>query len=171
MVNLGEDIDGEGAEAIKAYLSLAISYFAAADSFPSPPRVPTHMRPNKSNGNGKGKEVEKNLTKKIAVTIPRAILNQAPSRRLNMNGELPRILKPSGDSWVTVSRKGQKKLRIDISTTARKAPASKTALRPTNKDKTTSVTKANSEKRLFLRLLQEHEWRKLFPAGIRELID
>ncbi|KHJ34274.1 putative eka-like protein [Erysiphe necator] len=168
LANLVEDIEKEEAEAIKVYLRLAISNFVAADSSPSPPRVPTHTRPNKGNGNEKGKEIDKNLAKKIAVATPRVI--QAPSRGLNINAELPRIPKLNDNSWATVARKGQKKARIDISTPARVAPASKIALRPTNKNKITSPTKAISDNRLFLRLPQEHEWRKLSPAGIREVI-
>ncbi|KHJ32311.1 hypothetical protein EV44_g2005 [Erysiphe necator] len=42
LANLVGDIEKEEAAAIKAYLRLAISNFAAADSSPSPPRVPTH---------------------------------------------------------------------------------------------------------------------------------
>ncbi|KHJ32131.1 putative eka-like protein [Erysiphe necator] len=170
LANLTEDIEKEEAKAIIAYLRLAISNFAAADSSPYLPRVPTHTRPSKDNGNGKGKEIDKNLTKKIAVATPRLILNQVPDRELNINAELPRIPKLSDNSWATVARKGQKKSQIDISTSARVAPANKTAIRPTNIDKTTSPTKAISDKRHFLRLPQEHKWRKLSPAGIREVI-
>ncbi|KHJ32882.1 putative eka-like protein [Erysiphe necator] len=153
LANLTEDIEKEDAEAIKAYLRLAISNFAAADSSPSSPR-----------------KIDDNLTKKIAVATPQLILNQGPGRELNINAELPRIPKLSDNSWATVARKGQKKSRIDISTSARVAPANKTAIRPTNKDKTTSPTKAISDNRFFLRLPQEHEWHKLSPAGIPEVI-
>ncbi|KHJ33579.1 putative eka-like protein [Erysiphe necator] len=170
LANLTEDIEKEEAEAIKAYLRLAISNFAAADSSPSPPRVPTHTRPSKDNRNEKSREIDKNLTKKIAVATPRLILNQGPGRELNINAELPKIPKLSNNFWAIVARKGQKKSRIVISTSARVAPANKTAIRPTNKDKTTSPTKAISDNRLFLRLPQEYEWRKLSPAGIREVI-
>ncbi|POS82170.1 hypothetical protein EPUL_006644, partial [Erysiphe pulchra] len=170
LANLVEDIEKDEAEAIKAYLRLAISNFAAADSSPSPPRVPTHTRPNKGNENGKGMEINKNLTNKIAVATPRIILSHAPRRGLNINAELPRIPKLSDNTWASVVRKGQKKARINISTTERVAPASKTAPRSSNKKKATSPTKSKSEKRLFIHLPQEHEWRKLSPAGICEEI-
>ncbi|KHJ36134.1 putative eka-like protein [Erysiphe necator] len=55
LANLDEDIEKEEAEAFKAYIRLAISNFAAADSAPTPPRVPIHTRPIKGNGNVKGK--------------------------------------------------------------------------------------------------------------------
>ncbi|KHJ36201.1 putative eka-like protein [Erysiphe necator] len=170
LANLTEDIEKEEAEAIIACLRLAISNFAAADSSPFPPRVPTHTRPSKDNRNGKSKEIDKNLTKKIAVATPRFILNPGPGREFNINTELPRIPKLSDNSPATVARKGHKKSRIDIITSARVAPAKKTAIRPTNKDKTTSPTKAILDNRLFLRLPQDHEWRKLSPAGICEVI-
>ncbi|POS82223.1 hypothetical protein EPUL_005744 [Erysiphe pulchra] len=61
----------------------------------------------------------------------------ASRQGLNINAELPRIPKPSDNTWATAA---------------------------------TSSTKAISDKRLFLRLLQEHEWHKPFPAGICEVI-
>ncbi|KHJ34833.1 putative eka-like protein [Erysiphe necator] len=118
LANLVEDIEKEEADAIKAYLRLAISNFAAADSSPYPPRVRTHTRPNKGDGNEKGKEIDKNLSKKTAVATPRVILNRSPDRGLNVNTELPKIPKLSDNSWATLARKGQKKPRIDIGTSA-----------------------------------------------------
>ncbi|KHJ33072.1 putative eka-like protein [Erysiphe necator] len=91
LANLDEDIEKEEAEAFKAYLRLAISNFAAADFSPTPPRVPIHTRPNKGNGNVKGKEIDRNLTKKVAVATPRIILTQVPSREINKNAELPKL--------------------------------------------------------------------------------
>ncbi|KHJ34443.1 putative eka-like protein [Erysiphe necator] len=68
--NLDEDIEKEEAEAFRAYLRLAIPNFTAVDSDPSPPRVPIHTRPNKANGNVKEKEIDRNLTKKVAFATP-----------------------------------------------------------------------------------------------------
>ncbi|POS84842.1 hypothetical protein EPUL_003598, partial [Erysiphe pulchra] len=78
LANLVEGIEKEEAEAFKAYLRLAISNFAAAESSPSPPNVPRHTRPTKGNGNGNknGKETDKNLEKKVAIATPRIILSQ-----------------------------------------------------------------------------------------------
>ncbi|KHJ31098.1 putative eka-like protein [Erysiphe necator] len=173
LANLDEDIEKEEAESFKAYLRLAISNLAATDTSPTPPRVPIHTRPNKGNGNVKGKEIDRNLTKKVAVATPRIILTQVPSREINKNPELPKT-PPSGDnSWATVARKSQKKARINLSTTARLALLGKTSHCSNNKDKSenpTSSTKAISDNRLFLRLPQDHEWRKLSPAGVREVM-
>ena len=46
LANLVEDTEKEEAEAFKAYLRLAISNFASADSSSSPPRVPIQTRPS-----------------------------------------------------------------------------------------------------------------------------
>ncbi|KHJ31097.1 putative eka-like protein [Erysiphe necator] len=73
----------------------------------------------------------------------------------------------------TVARKGQKKARINLSTTARLAPLGKTSHCSNNKEKSenpTSSTKAISDNRLFLRLPQDQEWCKLSPAGVREVM-
>ncbi|POS86854.1 hypothetical protein EPUL_001769, partial [Erysiphe pulchra] len=77
LANLVEDVEKEEAEAFKAYLKLAISNSAAADVSATPPRVPLNTRPSKGNAIGKGKEIEKNVIKKVAIATPRIILSQA----------------------------------------------------------------------------------------------
>ncbi|POS83000.1 hypothetical protein EPUL_003799 [Erysiphe pulchra] len=149
LANLNEDIEKEEAEAFKAYLRLSLSNIAAADSSPTPPRVP------------------------VAIATPRIILSQVPSRGSDKNAELPKNPQSDDNSWATVARKGKKKARVNLNATARVAPLGKTSHRSTNKDKsedTTSSTKAISDKRLFLRLPTDHEWRQLSPAGVREVI-
>ncbi|POS82523.1 hypothetical protein EPUL_006263 [Erysiphe pulchra] len=111
LANLIEDIEKEEAEAFKTYLRLAISNFAAADSSPSPPRVPIHTRPSNGSGNVKGKETDQNLTKKVAIATPRIILSQVPSRGSDKNAELPKTLQTCDNSWAIVARKGKKKAR------------------------------------------------------------
>ncbi|POS82785.1 hypothetical protein EPUL_003993 [Erysiphe pulchra] len=88
--NLVEDIELEEAEAFKAYLRLAISNFAAAESSHSLPSIPMHTWPYKGNGNGNrnGKETDKNLAKKVAIATPRIILSQATMRGMNKKAKL-----------------------------------------------------------------------------------
>ena len=173
LANLVEDTEKEEAEAFKAYLRLAISNFASADSSSSPPRVPIQTRPSKDNRNVKGKDTDNNLTKKVAIATPRIILSQAPSRGVNKSVEPPKTPESGDNSWATVARKGQKKARVDLSTIVPVVTIRKTSHRSINKGKsenTSPSTKPISDKRLFLRLPQEHEWRKLSPAGVREVI-
>lgn len=66
-----------------------------------------------------------------------------------------------------MARNGLKKARVTPSTTTQTAPVG------TKKDKSgirSSSNKDPSDKRLFVRLPADHEWRKLLPAGIREVI-
>lgn len=70
LANHDEDLEKEEAEAFNDYLSVAVSNFVAADSSPSPPRVSIHTRPNKSDGNMKGKEIDRNVKKKVVVATP-----------------------------------------------------------------------------------------------------
>ncbi|POS87696.1 hypothetical protein EPUL_000502 [Erysiphe pulchra] len=156
LANLNEDIEKDEAEAFKAYLKL----------FPLPTaRVPVHTRPKKDSGNVKGKEIDRNLTKKVAVVTLRIILRQVPSRGSDKNAELPKNPQSDDNSWATA--------RVKFNATELVAPLGKTSHRSINKDKsedTTSSMKAISDKNFFLRLPKDHEWRHLSPAGIREVI-
>ncbi|KHJ35772.1 putative eka-like protein [Erysiphe necator] len=86
-----------------------------------------------------------------------------------MNNEvyLPNVPQTSDKTWAIVARKGQKKARVDNSIKTQITAGNKNAPRVLNKDN--SITPV-SDKRLFLRLPQEHEWKKLSPAGIREIV-
>ncbi|POS84115.1 hypothetical protein EPUL_002931 [Erysiphe pulchra] len=125
LASFKEDVEKEEVVAFKAYLRLAIANYAAADSSPAPPIIPTHSQPSKSNGSGSDKE--KNALRKVAIAIPQNII--------------PRVAEKT---WAIVTRNGQKKAQSPSITT--------------------------TDTRFFVRLPQEHEWRKLSPAGIREVI-
>ncbi|POS82439.1 hypothetical protein EPUL_005781 [Erysiphe pulchra] len=118
LANSKEEIEKEEVAAFKAYLQLAIANFAAVDSSPSPPQIPTHTRPTK--GDRKGKD--KSNTKKES--------SKRDSKSTKYSSYIRKYLGYS-------------------------AASQRLAL---------------SDKRLFVRLPQEHEWRKLSPAGIREVI-
>ncbi|POS86106.1 hypothetical protein EPUL_002531 [Erysiphe pulchra] len=73
----------------------------------------------------------------------------------------------------TVARKGKKKARISLSTKTIEAPVRKAtqSLTTENNSPTRDYPSiATTDGRLFVRLPQEHEWHKLSPAGIREVI-
>ncbi|KHJ30185.1 putative eka-like protein [Erysiphe necator] len=163
-----KEVEKEEAVAFKAYLKLAIANFAAVDSSPPPPRVPLHTRSNKGNGNdsSKGKSKEKNLSK-IAVAIPRIASNQNQNLGTIKEVELPKIIKNNDISWATVARKGQKKARMVQNINTHEIKRNKESQKVSYKDN--SSTSA-SDKMLFVRLPQDHEWRNLSPAGIREVI-
>ncbi|KHJ31886.1 putative eka-like protein [Erysiphe necator] len=163
-----KEVEIEEAVPFKAYLKLAIANFAAVDSSPPPPRVPLHTRPSKGNGNdsSKGKSKEKNLSK-IAVAIPRIACNQIPNLGSIKEVELPKIIKNNDISWATVARKGLKKARMVQKINLQEVNRNKESQKVSHRDNSaTSV----SDKRLFVRLPQDHEWRKLSPQGIREVI-
>ncbi|POS82119.1 hypothetical protein EPUL_005750, partial [Erysiphe pulchra] len=118
LASFKEDVEKEEVVAFKAYLRLAIANYAAADSSPAPPTIPTHSRPSKSNGSGYGKE------------------KSAPKK---------------------------KKARVSQSTKPQVTQMSNTNKRLTNKNQSPSTT--TTDTRLFVRLPQEHEWRKLSLPG------
>ncbi|POS82261.1 hypothetical protein EPUL_005424, partial [Erysiphe pulchra] len=149
-----DEIGKEEASAFKVYLGLAIAKFAAADSSSTPPQILSHTHPNKVNGQGLGKG--KNFAKNIAVATPRVMKSTA----LNVGNvkealRLSEISEIGEKTWATVARNGSKKNRITLSNKAQAAPLS---------------AKISLDGRLFVRLPQDHEWRKLYPAGIREII-
>ncbi|KHJ34094.1 putative eka-like protein [Erysiphe necator] len=80
------------------------------------------------------------MTKKIAVVTPQIVL---------------------------MARKGVKKARIVNCNNTQVSTGNKNVSRVFDKD---NSSKPVSDKRLFVRLPQEHEWRKLSPAGIREVV-
>ncbi|KHJ30482.1 putative eka-like protein [Erysiphe necator] len=168
LASLTEGIEKEEVEAFKAYLRVAISNFAAAESSPSPTSVPIHTRPNKSNGKGKGKETVNNLPKKVAIATPRIILSQATNRGINKEAKLPITTLSSDNSWAAVARSGQKKARVTLNNNAQAVSSWKATQSLSSKHKPTKA--ALTDKRLFIRIPLEHEWRKLSPSGIREVI-
>ncbi|POS82537.1 hypothetical protein EPUL_006570 [Erysiphe pulchra] len=149
LANFSDEFEKEEVVAFKAYLRQAIANFAAVDNSPNPPKIPSHSKPTKGSGSGSGKG--KNLEKNVPVAIP----------------QISRPPQTSQNSWVTVARNGQKKARVTPSINTHITPMSKIRSRESNKEKSLATS---TDKRLFLRLPQEHEWRKFSPAGIREVV-
>ncbi|POS82947.1 hypothetical protein EPUL_005522, partial [Erysiphe pulchra] len=140
--------------AFKAYLQLAIANFVAVDS---PPKIPSHSRPTRGSSHESGKD--KTIGKKAAVAIPRSILGVDSSVRKAQEA--------------IVARKGKKKAWLTLNPKAQAALVRKAANSVNSKDKLTiraSLNTATTNRRLFVRLPQEYEWRKLSPAGIREVM-
>ncbi|KHJ34047.1 putative eka-like protein [Erysiphe necator] len=166
LANFKEEVEIEEIVAFKTFLRQAIANFAAADSS-SPPLIPSHTRLNKGNGNSnhKDKDKDKNLKKVLVVTpyiVPTPVLN----RKKTQEAALPNNPPANNKTWVTVARNGQKKARVVVGEKTKTIPSTKASQRqsPTNKTAT-----SGADKRLFVRVPQEHEWRKLSPAGIREV--
>ncbi|KHJ34843.1 putative eka-like protein [Erysiphe necator] len=145
---------------------MAIANFAAVENSPAPPQIPSHTRSNKSGGYGSANG--KNGLKKVAIATPRAPMGVAAKiGKIYEAPSLPKIPKMTENTWATVTINGQKKARVTPSTKTQAAPAG------TKKDKSgirSPPNKDPSDKRLFVRLPVDHEWRKLSPAGIREVI-
>ncbi|KHJ35253.1 putative eka-like protein [Erysiphe necator] len=107
-------------------------------------------------------------------TIP-DVLNFFPAETL-LYDPLPSITKNIENCWASVARNGHKKPR-----TTKKSVLQTTQAKKQNTQTSTGLVKNSSSgpkeittcpqnKRLFLRLTNDHEWRKLSPAGIREIV-
>ncbi|POS82336.1 hypothetical protein EPUL_006306, partial [Erysiphe pulchra] len=94
-----------------------IANFAAVDTTPTPPKIPTHSRPNKSSVYRLG--TDKTAVKKVALATPRNILSvDSSERKAQEMFSLPKIPQTVENTWATVARKGKKKARITLSTIA-----------------------------------------------------
>ncbi|KAI0992495.1 hypothetical protein K3495_g15690, partial [Podosphaera aphanis] len=163
-------VEKEEGSAFQKYFRQAISLFAASDAALNPPPVPTHSRPAKGAGSA-------------STSIPTRARQQMPTSGIN----LPRKPTASESSWATVIRNGHKKARAAAAETAsvgqNKSREQFKALAP-KKDshipprsqvsglfgKKQQLPSKIQDRRLFLRLPPEHEWRKLSPAGIRDIV-
>ncbi|KHJ33852.1 putative eka-like protein [Erysiphe necator] len=163
LVNFKDDVEKEEVEAFKAYLRLAIANFAAVDTSPIPPKVPTHSRPTKCSNYRLGKD--KNILKNVAIATPQ-IMKSVASTGGNTQEvhKLPKNPKINQITWATIARNGQKKARVIPSNEKQVASVSQSMIIK-EKSQTTFI-----DKRLFVRISKEHEWRKLSPAGLREVI-
>ncbi|POS82055.1 hypothetical protein EPUL_006593, partial [Erysiphe pulchra] len=139
--NFKDEIEKEEASAFRAYLQLAIANFAAVDTTPTPAKIPTHSRPNKSSVYRLG--TDKTAAKKAALVTPRSILSvDLSERKAQEIFSLPKIPQTVENTWATLARKGKKKARKTLSTIAQVAPAKKITPSVTNKAK--SPTKVSS---------------------------
>lgn len=82
--------------------------------------------------------------------------------------EFPMIPQLVEKTWATLARNGQNKTQVTLSNKTVGAPVSRTTQHLSNKEKL--YVKASLDLRLFVRLPQDHEWRKLSSAGIHEII-
>ncbi|POS85814.1 hypothetical protein EPUL_001067 [Erysiphe pulchra] len=171
IANFTEEIAIEEAVALKLYLRQAVANFAAADSLTSPPCVPSHTRPNKGNGKGKDKEMNTNTninmsmntTKKVAVATPKNILSQSSNRASMKEAEQLRVM----PTTMNLGRQWRSACNLQAALVNKAIP------NMTNKSKSSlraSPSLSTADTRLFVRLPQDHEWRKLSPAGIRKVI-
>ncbi|POS86016.1 hypothetical protein EPUL_001592 [Erysiphe pulchra] len=144
--NLKDEVEREEVVAFKAYLRLAIAHFAAVDTSPAPP----------------------NGLNKVAIATPRTPMGVvAKIGKINEAPSILKIPKLTENTWATVARNGHKKVRVSPSTKTQVVSID------TIKDKSKIASPSNkdsSDKRLFIRLPLDHEWRKLALAGIREVI-
>ncbi|KHJ36313.1 putative eka-like protein [Erysiphe necator] len=124
-----DEVEKEEVSALKAYLGLAIAKFAAVDSAPTPPHIPSHTHPRKANSYGLGKD------KNVVVATPRII----KSATFNVVKEkeapkLPKIPQIGEKTWATVARNGHKKTRVTLRNTPQVAPVIRATQQLSNKD-------------------------------------
>lgn len=170
-----EDVEKEEASLIRNYLQLAITRLAAADNIPKPPPIPHQTKPSKVKDHVQRKESTIKKVSFIAPTLPTS------HKMSQIHQDMPEGTYVSNDpqqnSWVTVARNGHKKSRTTVSTQnpskSSMISSSLPARPPTRSRNTSNVVKNiqnKTDNRLFVRISAEHEWRKLSPAGIREVI-
>ncbi|POS85013.1 hypothetical protein EPUL_002447 [Erysiphe pulchra] len=138
-----DEIEKEEVVAFKVYLRQAIANFSAIDNSLNPPKIPSHSKPIKGSGYGSGRV--KNIEKNVAVVTPQLKKSIAEN------------------TWVTVARNGQKKTRASLSNKTQITSVNKIRQQGVNKEKSPT---APIDKRLFVRLPQEYEWRKLSTAAV-----
>ncbi|KAI1003155.1 hypothetical protein K3495_g5054 [Podosphaera aphanis] len=151
----GENRKGE-ANALRTYLHQAVSLFVASDAPQSPP-IPSHSRPAKATNTSKSKG-SKNP---VAIATP-AIPFVSPLANTSVHAtppgqhNLPQKPQLNGSKWATVARKVTPPNHLNKPAAAKQADGKNAA--------------ASQDPRLFVRLSREHEWRKLSPFGLREVV-
>ncbi|RKF79828.1 putative eka-like protein, partial [Golovinomyces cichoracearum] len=155
LVNFKEDIGKEEAQAIKVYLRQAISKFTAFDYTPTLPPIPSYTRP-------------KNLPirPREAVT-PVATSSQTQSQKHLATKKPPTNNQIYQKSWATMVRDGRKGVRTipsispkphDTEISAQSISQKEQSGFNSQKNRASGEKKSsNTDKRLFLRLPQEHE--------------
>ncbi|POS84015.1 hypothetical protein EPUL_003912, partial [Erysiphe pulchra] len=171
-----EGEEREMAKSVQAYLRNAISKFAISDEIPSVPKILPETNTILVPGNSKIDIPKKPsmlatplvaLQEKLVHTPETLVLN---STKGNLRNE---------SSWSTVVCNGHKKTRATLPTaihtlpsTQPKKPTAQQAFKlaqNTNKNRK-QPKQSSQDKRPFIRLPENHEWRKLSPAGIREIV-
>ncbi|KHJ31262.1 putative eka-like protein [Erysiphe necator] len=170
-----EDVEREEAELIRKYLREAIACLATSNNAPKPPKIPIATKPNKMKSSNKTNTLKQN---KLLIATPKHIT--CPNLQ-NVQAEIVEPTRPQKQkekSWAMVTRNGLKKSRISTPAVNPQNEISPNDVihltsRPktNNKDLGKKVKVENkSDNRLFIRLPLDHEWRKLSPAGLREVI-
>ncbi|KHJ34773.1 putative eka-like protein [Erysiphe necator] len=170
-----EDTEREEAELIRKYLREAIACLAASNNASKPPKIPIATKPNKMKGSNKTNALKQN---KLLIATPKHII--CPNLQ-NVQAEIVEPARPQKQkekSWAMVTRNGLKKSRISTPAVNPQNVISPNDVihltsRPKthNKDLGKNVEVENkSDNRLFIRLPLDHEWRKLSPVGLREVI-
>lgn len=167
------------ANELQTYLDAAISEFAAVDITPPLPKY----KPNSKTGNGTGKS-HANLPKKpvliaTPLRIPITQVENGTITSKSSKNPLPNKPQNTEKPWSTVVRNGHYKSRSTVTPDKQSGstvkPATQTAqsiFKPLSKENSSKKeTSSNTQdQRLFIRLTSNHEWRKLSPAGVREVI-
>ncbi|KHJ31628.1 putative eka-like protein [Erysiphe necator] len=161
---------------VKNYLQQAITLLAASDNASKSPPIPHLTKPLKTKGFIQGKDLTKNKAPNIFLNTLTSQKESQP--RKSIPEDHFEINKVQQNSWVMIARNGHKKSRAQQSL---QNPMNNTKplqhhlpvqspsiMRNSKNSKKSNLDKSDS--RLFVRLPLEHEWRKLSPAGIREVI-
>ena len=179
LASFQDGIEKEEAGIFLAYFHQVVSKFAACDASPPPPPIPTHSRPKKGGFTFNSKLPNKPVVVATPKVIPTPSTRHEPVQKTATSAHIM----TAEPSWTTVARNGPKKSRVikeynnnPTQEESEKRPAHQHKSQrqqkivhqqtPDNKSSKSGCT----DKRVFLRLPHDHEWRKLSPAGIREVV-
>ncbi|KHJ31409.1 putative eka-like protein [Erysiphe necator] len=170
------DIEKEEADLVRNYLQQAIALLAASDNAPKSPPIPHQTKPLKSKSVSQGKDIIKNKALNHSSTTLKS--HKESQSRKSIPEDHFDVNKIQQNSWATVARNGHKKSRVqqsvlnltnNIKPLQHHLPVRPSLIMRNSKNAKKSYAE-KTDSRLFVRLPLEHEWRKLSPAGIREMI-
>ncbi|POS82457.1 hypothetical protein EPUL_005236, partial [Erysiphe pulchra] len=175
-----EGEEREMAKSVQAYLRNAISKFAISDEIPSVPKILPETKTILVPANSKINIPKKPSMLATPLVAPLVALQEKlvhTPETLVLDSTKGNLRNKS--SWSTVVRNGHKKTRATLPTAIQtlpsaqpKKPTAQQAFKlaqNTNKNRK-QLKQSSQDKRLFIRLPENHEWRKLSPAGIREIV-
>ncbi|KHJ30976.1 putative eka-like protein [Erysiphe necator] len=106
-------------------------------------------------------------SKRIVVATPHIFPTPDLNRRKTLEAALPKTPPTNINTWVTVARNSHKKATVVVGEKIQAILSTKASQR---QSPTSKIVTLGSDKRHFVRLPQEYEWRKLSPAGLREVL-
>ncbi|KHJ33344.1 putative eka-like protein [Erysiphe necator] len=178
LTNCKDEFSREEATAFQVYLRQVISKVAPHDSLPTPTPIPSKSFHKKQSEIPSPKLPNKPILVASSVMIPTSTAIHYPTHVTQ-----PRENSTTQSSWATVTRNSQKKARVTKDNNTKPIQAKKAnRVERLNEPRALSnsprrqalegksTPPGNADKRIFLRLPQEHEWWNLSSSVIGEIV-